>query len=418
MRRFFSIRIFVSFVSVIVLSQPAQSEQLQIAWTFPGPSNSPYSIITYSTTGQGMVYTVIHGNKSNSWTESDRVTKPFVVALDLKTGKKHWIYELESKVLSPLLYLNGSVIVYDIKGNLICLEASTGRSIWKVETVPQHGKQEEELSVPSGKGDRFFLREGSNLVSRDIKDGRLLWKNAISAPSNEIVCPSLVDEKIILSTSLDDVIAFSQDDGEQLWKISPEWLDSLMVVSEKYSWYTVFQGKTRTLSNSDGSQIWAYPDPIPSSPEPTPGVSSAWPLSVLGEKLFLHQESAIFKRDKGGTPYFVSRGFEICCLDHTKERVKWKFPLAEELAGFSLAGGRGIVVQKSSITLLDLNTGQPVWEFKRSEIKGLQGEALVTQGKIMVIGSNGLYCLETGDPTLTGWPQARGTFLRTGRGKL
>ncbi|MGD0784164.1 MAG: hypothetical protein ABSA30_15055, partial [Candidatus Aminicenantales bacterium] len=52
--------------------------------------------------------------------------------------------------------------------------------------------------------------------------------------------------------------------------------------------------------------------------------------------------------------------------------------------------------------------GRSAWEFEIPGESALQGQDLAVDGKILVIGSLGLTCLETGDPRLTGWGQCGG----------
>jgi outer membrane protein assembly factor BamB len=102
-------------------------------------------------------------------------------------------------------------------------------------------------------------------------------------------------------------------------------------------------------------------------------------------------------------------------LNMDNKKPVWTYSLEESFAGFSLAGQGAIIVQGAKVTLLNSENGNLLWDFQIPEEKGLQGQALAVAGKILVVGTKGLYCIDTGDPRISGWPQCAGGATRSGR---
>jgi outer membrane protein assembly factor BamB len=108
---------------------------------------------------------------------------------------------------------------------------------------------------------------------------------------------------------------------------------------------------------------------------------------------------------------------ELGCYDLASGRdMRWYDGLAAEFQGLSLAGPLVLTVEGRKVIARNAADGRSAWEFEIPGEKLLQGQALAISGKILVIGSNGLTCLETGDSRVTGWGQCGGP-ARIGAGR-
>jgi len=405
--------------ALISLSWPVSSPRL--AWKCEGPANPDYEWVTMTAAGGGSVFTIRKGKTWDFSTENGafKETGSEILALDLSTGRNLWSYPTQFPVLSPLLFLENKLIIHDGYGNLFCLNASTGTEIWTISRELHPGPWT-EVTLPAGGSGKIYLREGNELVSRGLKDGKILWQTPIEAVSNRRVFPALSGSKIVLSTAGDEALGFSAEDGRILWRNKLGWMKETVISSENYAFLSNDE-LFKCVALADGKDVWAYnPPPLKSAPdksgeqnrivEPIWNLENAAPLAASGDRIYLIQ-----KRVMGPQNSLV--GYEIACLNMIDKRPIWAYPPTEKFSGFSLAGQWGIIVQGSKVVLLRLAEGTVAWEFPVPGEERLQGQALAAGGKILVVGSKGLYVIETGDPSISGWLQCEGGASRSGRGE-
>jgi outer membrane protein assembly factor BamB len=392
----------------------------RLAWKVSGPANPEYEWVTMSTTGGGLVFTILKGKTWTFTTENGTFneTGSEIIALDLSGGQKKWSFNTQFPINSPLLFLDGKLIVHDGYGDVFCLEAASGREIWKAERELHPGSWDEQ-TLPSAKDGSLYLREENELLCRGLKDGQAVWRTPIEAVSNRRVFPALINDKIVLSTAMDEALCINSKDGRVLWKKKIGWLKDTVVAGGQ----TIFLANAdalQCLSLADGGEIWSYvAPPLETSANPQPpaapkipaelwNVENAQALAAGNNHLFIVQKRV---RQPQGT----LAGYEIACLSMDNKKPVWTYSLEEPFAGFSLAGQAAIVVQGARVTLLNSENGNLLWDFQIPEEKGLQGQALAVAGKILVVGTKGLYCIDTGDPRISGWPQCGGGATRSGR---
>jgi outer membrane protein assembly factor BamB len=257
------------------------------------------------------------------------------------------------------------------------------------------------------------------LVCRSIKNGQPVWTTPITAVSNRRVYAAISGDKLALSTAMDDVLVLDAKKGQLAWKASPGWLDETLVATEDFALFSNSDG-LKCYAISDGREIWtysAYPDlPSPQADQAVKVKEEVWktenarPYAADGEHLYVYQWRV--------SPQREMTGYDIACLNLKDKKLLWTHSISKDFSGFSLAGQKGVVVEGNTLRAIGLQDGKTLWEFPVEGEGKLRGEALVTGGKILVVGSKGLYCIETGDPALTGWPQCSGSALRTGAGEV
>jgi len=406
-------------LAIASLSFAGPAIKPHLAWKFAGPVNPEYEWVTMSAAGGEMVYTFMKGKSWSFTTENGTFTETGseVVALDMKTGQKRWSYNTQFPVLSPLLFLDGKLIIHDGYGNIFCLDASKGKEIWKAERELHPGSWDEE-TMPSGKDGFIYLREENELVCRGLQDGKPVWRTPIEAVSNRRVFPALRADKILLSTASDKAMCFNAKDGKVLWKKNVGWLKETVVASDKFAFFANAD-VLKCLSLADGSEVWTYSAPPMKSTkekpesqkqliEPIWNLENAQPLALAGDRIYVIQKRVMY-------PQGTLVGYEIACFEQESRKLIWTYSLEEKFSGFSLTGQGAIVIQGAKVTLLSLGNGSAVWEFQVPGEERLQGQALALDVKIFVVGTKGLYCIETGNPQITGWTQCGGSAARSGR---
>ncbi len=387
------------------------------SWVFAGPTNPEYEWTTFSAADAKTVFTVVHGGKWEFVTENGTFQQEGsgIVALDLETGKTRWSYQTKFQINSPLLCAGGRVVAYDVYGNVFCLNAATGKLEWQVnpdtEGMPHPGPWDEQ-TMPSCKDDRLFLREANELVCRNFADGKTIWKVPVDAVSNRRVFPAITGDKVALSTASDDVMVLNAKDGGVAWKKKIGWLKPDIVANQEWLSFAN-DDYLQCAQISDGQNVFTY-GPKPATMEKKIHAQRPQPLAMAGDRLFILQESTVLWLGDDGATVSEPRGQAIACVDLKARKVLWKFALTDPFAGLSVAGKCAVIVQGNKIAVLDLDKGTVLWQFDVAGEKGLRGQALVVDGKIIVTGQNGMHCIDTGDAALTGWPQCAGSASRSG----
>lgn len=202
----------------------AVGETLLDAW----PASGPEEIWT-STVGQGFAGVAVRNNVVFLF---HRVADEEIVsARDAATGKELWSSGFPCRYQSGISSDSGPrcvpvvtddrVFVFGVEGQLRCLDAATGKEIWRRDTREDFGAPEGYFgagSTPVLFADRLIVnvggRENSSVVAFSSADGSTLWKSFSDAASYS--SPVVVDVNgathAIVVTRL-NVVSLNPDDG-------------------------------------------------------------------------------------------------------------------------------------------------------------------------------------------------------------
>lgn len=115
-----------------------------------------------------------------------------VVALDLATGKEMWHYYADGPVRLPLASSGGKIYFTSDDGNCYCLDANTGRLVWKVLLAPSTNKllgNKRLISLWPARGGivikdniiytaaSIWPMMGTFIYALDATSGKIIWKN-------------------------------------------------------------------------------------------------------------------------------------------------------------------------------------------------------------------------------------------------
>lgn len=396
--------------------------QTRVLWTFAGPSNSGYEWVTLAAAENGVAYTIKPGPNWDYTTENGRFTESgsTIAALDLGTGRPIWSAESRWPILSPLLLTAGRLVAYNGYGELLCFSARDGKPLWKVEPEPHPGSWDER-TLPTAQGEWIFLREGSEIVGRSIRDGKAAWRTPFESVQNRRVFPAPAGDRLIVANAMDAVLALDMKSGKILWRKKIDGVSEITLAGPGFA--LVADGdRVLNLDPADGREIWSIGRPPMKSesnpqksnrPNPRQPRTPVWnlenvrPLAVEGENVFLFQKRVMY-------PDGRSFKTEMAGYDRALGRdLRWSQDLGTEFQGLSPAGPLILAVDGPKVIAWNAADGRRAWEFEIPGEKMLQGQPLAVGGRILIVGSRGLICLETGDPRLTGWGQSGGP-ARTG----
>ena len=187
-----------------------------------------------------------------------------VTAVDLDTGKFRWDYRsvipnLTLRGTSEPSFYEGFLFVGFSNGNLAKIEPRSGVTQWEIPITTS--KETSEIGrivdidgnfVFSG-GIAFVATFQGDIAALDARSGRFIWKEKTST-ANDLLSSR---GKVILIDEKDQVIAYSQNNGDLEWLnkdfylrelTSPKKIKSLIV-------YGDFQGYLHVLDTNQGEQV-------------------------------------------------------------------------------------------------------------------------------------------------------------------
>lgn len=187
-----------------------------------------------------------------------------VTAVDLDSGKFRWDYRsvipnLTLRGTSEPSFYEGFLFVGFANGNLAKIEPRSGVTQWEIPITTS--KETSEIGrivdidgnfVFSG-GIAFVATFQGDIAALDTRSGRFIWKEKIST-ANDLLSSR---GKVILIDEKDQVIAYSQNNGDLEWinkdfylreLTSPKKMKSLIV-------YGDFQGYLHVLDTNQGEQV-------------------------------------------------------------------------------------------------------------------------------------------------------------------
>ena len=243
-------------------------------------------------------YSAFAEENGQLYTAFRRGTKDVVIALDAATGKTVWEYEYDapfknnySETVGPGPYampqvIGDRVVTSGGTGKIHSLDKKTGKPVWSHDLYTEfaanrmpfgyscHGLPYKDTLIYLAGGDApwFGFGRGSAVVAFRQNDGALAWKN--QGFNNAHSSPLLINvdgQAQVVALLADQVIGFSPDNGELIWKhahptqyglavATPVWADgNLLFVSSAYG-----QGARVLQLSRDGNktvvkELWHNP---------------------------------------------------------------------------------------------------------------------------------------------------------------
>ena len=195
------------------------------------PAEGPPLVWKTSVAGQGYSSLSISGGRI--FTLGARGIREFVIAIDVATGKLLW------ETVSGRRFWNeygdgprgtptvdgDRLYALGAKGDLSCLEVSTGRRIWAVNLLEEFGGSNIRWGIsesPLVLGDRVLVTAGgpaSSVVALNKMDGSLIWKSQSDEAGYSSAVPLEINgvTQAIFFTGI-RALGVNVDDGRLLWE--------------------------------------------------------------------------------------------------------------------------------------------------------------------------------------------------------
>jgi len=117
---------------------------------------------------------------------------------------------------SPIV-VDGMVFTLNTKAELSAFLTDNGKSVWQTDIS---NPVEDDLVIGGGiaySAGRLFATNGYNeLLALSPKTGKILWRKALPAPAR--AAPTIVDERVFVTTLDNKLLALSTIDGSNLWE--------------------------------------------------------------------------------------------------------------------------------------------------------------------------------------------------------
>lgn len=259
-------------------------------------------------------------------TETREAKSEHVRALDRATGKELWQASWDGAMTVPFFAASngswiratpaiddGRIYVAGMRDVLVCLDATTGAEVWRVDFVKEMKSELPAfgfVSSPLIIADAVYVQAGGGFCKLDKASGKLLWRvlddgggmngSAFSSP----ILTTIGDVPQILVQGRTDLASVDPDTGKVLWKRPVEAFRGMNIVTP-----TVHDGKVFTTSYGGGSFLFDVPSPGAQPGEP------AWRNKVQG-----YMSSPIIR---GGHAYVHLRNQRFASLDLATGKEDW-----------------------------------------------------------------------------------------------
>jgi len=198
--------------------------------TWPGELKQVWKV----TVGTGDATPILSGN--NIYLNTRQGNDEVVLCLDAATGKEIWKYLYPSTAVTgpagshpgprstPAL-ADGKVVTFGASAILTCLDAKTGKLIWKKENpsnaVPQFFTGMSPLLIDNLCIAHVGTKDNGEVLALDLKTGAEKWKWAGDGPAYASPSIMTIDGKkhLILQTEK-NLMALNLTDGKMLWQFS------------------------------------------------------------------------------------------------------------------------------------------------------------------------------------------------------
>lgn len=282
-------------------------------------------------------------------------------------------------VVGDRVYFGGaSASVFVRTGSIYCLDAHTGRLIWRTPTT------QEVFSSPCVAEGRVYVGEGlhQNTGSRmrclDALTGRVLWEFEVESHAEG--SPTVSEQRVYFGAGDDGLYCLDALTGEMIWHLPGYHIDASPVVAGRVLY--VGTGYTRptflALDAHTGKVIWKKDLE-----------TSAWGDPALSGDLVFFGISNVSLGTEQGEPLG-----KVLCLDARTGEERWSFRAGHGIGASLVADGEDLFCASwdHKVYGLDPATGRKRWETDVGDIV-FSSPAVDAQHLYVATHSGRLLCL-------------------------
>ncbi len=284
------------------------------------------------TVGDGVATPALVGDKLYVFSRQDN--NEIIRCLDAASGKELWQDKYPASAptgpdrsypgprCSPAV-AEGKVVTFGVQGMLSCLDAGSGKVVWRKETTGTPNFHTSSSPIIS---DGLCIaqvggRNNGAIVAFDLATGNEKWKSPDNTPA--YASPSLLSlggTKAVVAETANSIVAVDATDGKVLWKtpFSTRYNASTPVVNGETIIYSG-PGTTKAVKlEKKDAQVMAQ---------------DLWSISDIG---VMYNTPVV----KNGLIFGLTDGNKLFCLTRDG-KTAWTAPAAEGAGGGGGGGGKG-----------------------------------------------------------------------------
>ncbi|MFT5107919.1 MAG: outer membrane protein assembly factor BamB [Pseudoalteromonas tetraodonis] len=307
---------------------------------FKAPENWPqeFTLQWKVTVGDGVATPALVGDRLYVFSREDgsEVTR----CLEATSGKEIWIDEFETRGASgpargfpgprssPTV-AEGKVVTLGARGMLSCLDANTGKKLWRKDEFEEYPMFHPASSPLVTNGlciAQLGGQRNGSLVAYDLVSGEKKWQWQGGSP--EYASPVLMnigDSQLVIAKIVNRIVAIGATDGKLMWEMPYKggWITSTPIVGRDTLFFTDPDRGTRAIkfeTTADGIQA-----------------KDLW----KNDKISVQYNTPVLK---DGLLYGLSKQNEFFCLDARDGKTVWSAPTGG-------GGDYGSIVDAGSVLL-------------------------------------------------------------------
>lgn len=293
-------------------------------------------------------------------TETKNKKYEVVTALDRSTGKKIWECEWEGSMSVPFFaaangswiratpaYDDGKLYVAGMRDVLVCIDAESGKVVWKVDFPKAVGSSNPTFGFvcsPLVDGEFVYVQAGGAFTKLSKKDGKIVWQalkdgggmggSAFSSPIIETVAGK---RQAIVQTRT-SLCGVDLESGDKLWSQSVKAFRGMNILTP-----TIFEGGVFTSTYGGTTQlinVAASGDKF--------ALEQRWDLPVQG-----YMTSPVIVDNHA---YLHLRNQRFACFDLKSGVEKWRSRPYGKYASLIAAGDKILALdEKGDLMLIKAN---------------------------------------------------------------
>ncbi|OFC32738.1 outer membrane protein assembly factor BamB [Acidithiobacillus caldus] len=185
-------------------------------------------------------------------------------AFSAKNGRRLWVTQLDSEVLSPITVSKEAVLAQLVNGQLVDLQRGDGKLDWTF-SMNQPSLLLRTLPAPVVHGDVVYAGfADGNLVALNLSNGAELWRAAVAIPhgNNElarmvdIAANPIVDgDRIIAAAYQGNLAAYARSGGSEEWSV-PMSTTLTPVLADGHLYVALADGRIAAVDPHSGVVLW------------------------------------------------------------------------------------------------------------------------------------------------------------------
>ena len=239
------IKYLFSFLSIILIYQVNSQESAQ--WRGPNrdgvynetgllkkwPASGPKLLWHFDALGDGHASAAV--TEKMVYTAGTSGNNGFVIAFD-HSGKtiwktdygKEWMDSYDGVRSTPMIN-GGKLFIMSGYGVVVCMNASKGNILWKVDLLAEYGGRNIKWGVTENlliDDEKLICTPGgtsANIIALNKNTGKFVWKSKGAGEKSAYCSPALINhkgKKIVVTQTESHILGIDANNGNLLWKHS------------------------------------------------------------------------------------------------------------------------------------------------------------------------------------------------------